>query len=304
MPLYIKFIHNSKAILPFLLTIISTIQATKNYLSDLKKAGKTIGFVPTMGALHKGHASLLEKAKTENNISVSSIFVNPLQFNDKKDLEKYPRNLEKDIEALKKTHCDMLFAPSAEEMYPASTGSRSAFTTPVYDPGPLGNVMEGKYRPGHFQGVCTVVKRLFDIIEPDKAYFGEKDFQQLTIIRHMVKSHRIPVELIACPTVREPDGLAMSSRNMLLTPDERKNAPHIYKVLSEVKEKGKNTPVSDLKNWAEKKISENPLFQLDYFEIIDSETLLPVSSWTGTKSIRACVAVKVGAVRLIDNMPL
>jgi pantoate--beta-alanine ligase len=293
------------------LDIFSTIQAAQNCLSTLKNDGKMIGFVPTMGALHMGHVSLLEKAKRENDISVSSIFVNPLQFNDKKDLERYPRSIENDIEKLKSANCDIFFAPSPEEMYgkdeqlkTKSERNTEQNSENFIDLGNLDKVMEGKYRPGHFNGVCVVVKKLFDIIEPNKAYFGEKDFQQLVIIKHMVKLLNIPVQIIPCPTLREESGLAMSSRNTLLTSEDRMNASHIFRILSEAKEKRKNTSVADLQKWVSENINENPSLQLDYFEIVNSETLLPVSSWEETKNMRACVAVKVGSVRLIDNIPI
>jgi pantoate--beta-alanine ligase len=293
------------------LDIFSTIQAAQNCLSTLKNDGRTIGFVPTMGALHMGHVSLLKKAKKENDLLVASIFVNPLQFNDIKDLEKYPRNLESDIEKLKSANCDILFAPSSEEMYgkdrqlKTKTESNTNQNLENFiDLGHLDKVMEGKYRPGHFNGVCIVVKKLFDIVEPNKAYFGEKDFQQLAIIKYMVKSLTISVQIIPCPTLREESGLAMSSRNTLLTSDERKNASHIFRILTEAKEKRKNTSVANLQKWVVENINEIAFFQLDYFEIVNFETLLPVSSWEETKNIRACVAVKVGAVRLIDNIPI
>jgi pantoate--beta-alanine ligase len=255
--------------------------------------------VPTMGALHKGHVSLLEKAKTENNNTVASIFVNPLQFNDIQDLKKYPRTPEKDIQLLEAAGCDILFSPSAEEMY-----GNDRIEKFEIDLGNLDKIMEGKSRPGHFQGVCVVVKRFLDILEPDKVYFGEKDFQQLAIIRYMVNLLSIPVSIISCPTVREPDGLAMSSRNVLLTPDQRKNASHIYKTLFQLKERKKDRSVTEMKKWAEDKIAENPFLQLDYFEIVNEETIQPVSSWQDAKNIRACIAAKVGTVRLIDNIQI
>lgn len=296
--------------------ILTTIQDTKNYLISLRKKGDTIGFVPTMGALHNGHISLLESAKRENDIVVASIFVNPLQFNDKKDLEKYPRTLEHDIEKLKSAQCDVVFTPSAKEMYPEAHpqplplgGEKSKSQVlpngedlrGAFDLGMLDKVMEGAHRPGHFQGVCVVVKKLFDIVEPTKAYFGEKDFQQLAIIEHMVKTLNIPVEIIPCPTVRETDGLAMSSRNALLTADERKNAAHIYKTLVDVKDT-KGT-IIQIKKWVANQINSNPFMQLEYFEIVNAETLMPYNSINEAKQLRACIAVKVGAVRLIDNIP-
>ena len=288
--------------------LFKTIQEVKNCLLKLKNEGRTIGFVPTMGALHRGHIALLERAKKENDIVTSSIFVNPLQFNDKKDLEKYPRTLDKDSEMLRSAHCDVVFAPSTNEMYhpspnpsPKGDGNK-AFAELNLALGTLDKVMEGTHRPGHFQGVCVVVKKLFDIIEPNKAYFGEKDFQQLAIIKHMVKVLNLPVQIISCPTVREADGLAMSSRNTLLTTDERKNAPLIFRTLTEVKKKWKDGRTEGWKDVVEKTINANPFLKLEYFEVVNSETLLPVSSWAETKGLRACIAVKAGSVRLIDNI--
>ncbi len=280
--------------------IFSTIKETRDCLINLKKEGKTIGFVPTMGALHRGHISLLEQAKKENDISVSSIFVNPTQFNDKKDLEKYPRTIEDDILKLKAAHCDVLFAPGVEEMYPSTLVKE-----PEIDLGNLGKVMEGKLRPGHFQGVCTVVKKLFDIVLPNKAYFGEKDFQQLAVIKYMVRILNIPVEIIPCPTFREADGLAMSSRNVFLNPDERKNVPLIYKTMMEAKLLNTNKTISELKKWVEEKVNENPFLKLEYFEIVNSETLqLITDTLLPISGCRACIAVKVGTIRLIDNIAL
>ena len=310
--------------------VFTTINEVKNCLISFKKEGKTIGFVPTMGALHRGHISLLERAKKENDVCVASIFVNPLQFNDKKDLEKYPKTLEKDSKMLKSAHCDVLFAPSSEEIYPPSPfhplsdsqetekgrKGESERSPLKFDLGNLDKIMEGKYRPGHFQGVCVVVKKLFDIIEPTKAYFGEKDFQQLAIIKHMVKELKIPVEIISCPTFREADGLAMSSRNTLLTKEERKNASLIFKTLQEVKEKtSPPTPllktgegrmnIASIKQWAKEKINKNPFLKLEYLEIVNSETLeLITDIRLPTLNLRACIAVKAGAVRLIDNIAL
>ncbi|MEK6615529.1 MAG: pantoate--beta-alanine ligase [Bacteroidota bacterium] len=307
--------------------LLTTIQDTKNYLISKRKKGETIGFVPTMGALHSGHISLLERAKRENGISVSSIFVNPLQFNDKKDLEKYPRTLEQDIEKLKSAQCDILFAPTVKEMYPKSTvplhpsegeNREEAFS---FFP-PLGDRedflftgMEGAYRPKHFQGVCVVVKKLFDIVEPTKAYFGEKDFQQLAIIKHIVKWLNLKVEIIPCPIVREADGLAMSSRNVFLTADERKNAAHIYMTLQGIRDKvvqsllrreNLQSPflnLKQIKKWVATKINSNPFMQLEYFEIVNAETFQPIANYRlPITNLRACIAVKVGAVRLIDNI--
>lgn len=264
-----------------------------------------------MGALHRGHISLLERAKRENDIAVASIFVNPLQFNDKKDLQKYPRTLEEDIEKLIQSRCDMLFSPSVEEMYPPPLSNSpqrgedmEVMLNKLFPPSGGfrgGEVMEGAHRPGHFQGVCLVVKKLFDIIEPAKAYFGEKDFQQLAIIKHMVKILQMPVVIIPCPTVREAEGLAMSSRNALLNSDERKNTSHIYKTLQGARDKERGT-IQELKKWVSYKINENPFLQLEYFEIVNSETLIPIQDWKESKNLQACIAVKVGTVRLIDNI--
>lgn len=281
-----------------------TIKETQNWLLNLKKQGKTIGFVPTMGALHQGHLSLIERSNNENDISVLSIFVNPLQFNEKSDLDKYPRTIKQDIDKLKSVHCDVLFAPSTEEIYPAQGLGGEEKQSPLYNLGGLDTLMEGLHRPGHFQGVCVVVKKLFDIIKPTKAYFGEKDFQQLVIIRHMVKTLELPVKIIPCPIVRESDGLAMSSRNVLLKAEERKNASQIYATLSSAKEKRKSSSVTDIKKWVEIQINKTPFLKLEYFEIVNSETLSPVQTWEEATCLRACVAVKAGAVRLIDNIAI
>ena len=259
-----------------------------------------------MGALHAGHVALLERAKKENGISIVSIFVNPLQFNDKKDLEKYPRTLETDLEKLKKAGCDIVFAPSENEMYPEKQAIEPATSNQQSESlnlGSLGTVMEGAHRPGHFQGVCVVVKKLFDIVEPTRAYFGEKDFQQFAIIKHMVNTLKIPVEIVPCPTVREHDGLAMSSRNMRLNAEERKNAALIPKLLFRIKTNKQKATITELKKWAEEVINSNPFLKLEYFEIANSETLQQVKSLK-EKNLRAFIAVKVGAVRLIDNIAL
>ena len=279
--------------------IFSSISELRNMLQSLRNQGKTIGFVPTMGALHHGHISLLERAKRENDVTVCSIFVNPLQFNDKKDLEKYPRTLEEDIHKLTSSHCNYLFSPSSEDIYSTPESKKI-----ILNLGLLDKVMEGAHRPGHFEGVCVVVKNLFEIVTPNKAYFGEKDFQQLAIIKYMVKTLKLPVEIIGCPTIRESDGLAMSSRNALLNTDERKNAAHIAQTLFEAKKHGKEKTIDEFKKWTTSRINENPFLTTEYFEIINSETLQPVSSWTNASNVRICVAVKIGSIRLIDNIAL
>lgn len=277
----------------------SLIKDLKKELSKERKKGKTIGFVPTMGALHEGHLSLIYRSKAENNITVCSIFVNPVQFNNKNDLELYPRNLAQDLKILEKTGCDLTFAPEVREMYPKGLPDQFGI-----DFGYLERTLEGKFRPGHFKGVAIVVKKLFDIVEPDKAYFGKKDYQQLLIIRQIVGRLQLPVEIVACETVREPDGLAMSSRNLLLTIGERKIAPVIYEVLCQVREKTGTIPVKEVKNWAIKKIQKNPKLIVEYFEIADNETLLPIVKWDQKEKAIACTAIYLGDVRLIDNIEL
>lgn len=262
----------------------------------LEKKGD-IGFVPTMGALHQGHLSLIKRAKEENDLVICSIFVNPTQFNDKKDLENYPRTEQRDLELLATAGCDAAFTPSIKEIYPIEDNS-------VFEFGSLDKVMEGSFRPGHFNGVALVVKRLFEIVKPKRAYFGQKDFQQLAIIRQLKEKLNLPVEIIGCPTVRESDGLAMSSRNMRLTEEERKSAASIPKVLFNAKKLYKEMSVSEIKQWAMEQLAKQPLLTPEYFEIVDSSSLQPIKSWSDTKECVACVAVKAGAVRLIDNMVL
>ena len=278
---------------------LTTILYLKEYLKTINNKSEFVGFVPTMGALHSGHLSLLEMARKECSLSVVSIFVNPLQFNDKKDLEKYPRTIERDSEMLEKAHCDILFIPTVTEIYPLQTIENIKI-----DLGFLDKTMEGAHRPGHFQGVCTVVKRLFDIIQPTKAYFGEKDFQQLSVIKHMVKELNIPIDIVSCPTMRESNGLAMSSRNMLLTPEEKNNASLIYKTLMEGKEKIQFEELKKVKQWTEYTINSNPFLQLEYFEVVNATTLRPIEVIEKGKKLRACIAVKVGSIRLIDNIDI
>ncbi len=278
---------------------LTTILDLKEYLKTINNKSEFVGFVPTMGALHSGHLSLLEMARKECSLSVVSIFVNPLQFNDKKDLEKYPRTIERDSEMLEKAHCDILFTPTVTEIYPLQTIENIKI-----DLGFLDKTMEGAHRPGHFHGVCTVVKRLFDIIQPTKAYFGEKDFQQLSVIKHMVKELNIPIDIVSCPTMRESNGLAMSSRNMLLTPEEKNNASLIYKTLMEGKEKIQFEELKKVKQWTEDTINSNPFLQLEYFEVVNATTLRSVEVIEKEKKLRACIAVKVGSIRLIDNIDI
>lgn len=276
--------------------IFYTIAETQNYLKAQQKAGKTIGFVPTMGALHAGHISLIESSKKENTITACSIFVNPTQFNNTEDLKKYPRTLETDCEMLANAGCDVVFAPSAEEMYPSLPKLK-------FDFGTLETVMEGKFRPGHFNGVGIVVSKLFNIIKPDKAYFGLKDLQQVAVIRQMVSDLSFDLEIIPCPTLREADGLAMSSRNMRLSAEARALAPHIHKLLTLAKEKLQGgTSAADTQAFAAEYFSNYPAFELEYLEIANFDTLEPIAQANTTGKTAICIAAFLGGVRLIDNV--
>ncbi|PIF06060.1 MAG: pantoate--beta-alanine ligase [Draconibacterium sp.] len=275
--------------------LVKTIQELQNYLKKLHTSGKKLGFVPTMGALHKGHLSLVECAVSDNHIVVVSIFVNPTQFNDSRDLQRYPRTLETDLKLLENSHCNIVFAPSVDEIYPEPDKRK-------FDFGSLETVMEGKHRPGHFNGVAQVVSRLFQIVQPDKAYFGLKDFQQLAIVRQLVKQLNIGTEIVPCPIVREESGLAMSSRNELLSPEERKNAALIYKTLSEAKKLTEHKSVKELTDWVKKTINKNPWLTVEYFEIVDAAQLQPVKSWDEEVAKVGCIAVFCGNIRLIDNI--
>jgi len=272
------------------------------YLRGQRADNKSIGFVPTMGALHDGHIQLVKRARAENSLAVVSIFVNPTQFNNPEDLEKYPRMEEADKILLIQAGCDALFMPPVSEIYSQAELDQNG---PGIDLGELDRVMEGRHRPGHFKGVVQVVSKLFDIVQPHKAYFGEKDFQQLTVIRELVRQTGSPVEIVACPTVREADGLAMSSRNMRLSPEERKAAPRISAVLFRVRQMAeRESSVKKLKDFAEAELRAEPLFTLEYFEIADAITLQPITSLHGRGNAVACVAVRLGKVRLIDNVIL
>ncbi len=274
--------------------IIETKKELEQTLKSYKNGGADIGFVPTMGALHAGHISLTERCCRENDVTVVSIFVNPTQFNDKNDLARYPRTLLEDVKKLEPVGCNVVFAPSAEEMYPEED-------TRTFDFGRLDKVMEGAHRPGHFNGVAQIVSKLFDIVQPDKAYFGEKDFQQLAIILRMTKMMNYPIQIIGCPIVREPDGLAMSSRNVLLTPQQRRNAPKIAETLFKSKEMIGKMPIDELKTFVIDQINNVPELQTEYFDIVDRDTLQSVVQY-GEQALQGCIAVRVGAVRLIDNI--
>ncbi len=277
--------------------VVKHINELQTILNDKRIEGLSIGFVPTMGALHEGHLSLVEKAGQETDFVVVSIFVNPTQFNDKGDLERYPRDLQKDVDLLTPTACGLVFAPEPEEIYPEPD-------TRQFDFGMLELVMEGKFRPGHFNGVAQVVSRLFDIVQPDKAFFGQKDFQQLAIINAMVRKLNLTVEIVPCPIVREMDGLAMSSRNMLLTPEQRQNSAHISATSFAAKNKIAELTVDQLCQWVIDRINENEYLNTEYFEIVNEITLLPVKSWDEPCTKVGCIAVHCGKIRLIDNITM
>jgi pantoate--beta-alanine ligase len=262
----------------------------------LKYKKKTIGFVPTMGALHEGHLALVNRAVNENDSCIVSIFVNPTQFNNATDFEKYPRNFERDVKLLKKTGCELIFAPESDQMY----CSEEINTRFKFDFEGLDTVMEGKFRPGHFNGVVQIVSKLFKFIQPDKAYFGEKDFQQLAVIHYMVKVMNFDIEIVDCPIIREPSGLAKSSRNERLTAEQRKNAVEISKVMFESRNFAAQLSPKELVRWVTNKINAVPDLEVEYFEIVNSVTLKPVVSWS--EPIIGCIAVFCGEVRLIDNI--
>lgn len=274
----------------------SKIVDTQTFLYQQKTNGLKIGFVPTMGALHEGHLELMRRAKQENDILVASIFVNPIQFNNKEDLKKYPRNLNRDAELLKSVGCDVLFAPGTKEMYPEGQISKS------YDFGDIEHVMEGSSRPGHFNGVGVVVSRLFEICIPHNAYFGEKDFQQLAIIKKLVDIENTRVNIVPCAIVREADGLAMSSRNVRLTDHEREIAPFIYQTLKMAKSSKDTLCPKKMKAFVLENFIDKIEFNVEYFEIADDTNLQPVKQWNEEVGSLGFIAVKLGKVRLIDNI--
>ena len=273
--------------------VVNTIEELKDVVFRIKSNGKSVGLVPTMGALHDGHLSLLKRAKKENEVVVCSIFVNPVQFNNPVDLEKYPRDVEGDLKLIS-PYVDVVFTPTAEEVFPEPPKE-------VYDFGKLDKVMEGAFRPGHFNGVGIIVKRLLDWTIPDKAYFGEKDYQQLVIIKHLVKQYQLKTQIVPCPIVREASGLAMSSRNQRLSLEDRMKAANIYRILTESLEL-KEAPVQEIKDFVINEINKIDGFKLDYFEIVDDMSLQPVEFKDLSTGIIGCIAVYVGEVRLIDNI--
>lgn len=280
----------------YLFTRVSNLQ---QFLLVQQQNGRSVGFVPTMGALHSGHLSLIAQSKAENDLTVCSIFVNPTQFNDPNDLARYPRNPVKDIEMLEGVGCDVVFLPSVHEIYPPDLD-----TTPQISLGQLDKVLEGEFRPGHFAGVVQVVKRLLDIVQPARLYMGQKDFQQFSIIRFMIRELHLPVQLVMGPTVREADGLAMSSRNVRLSETERSIAPAIYQSLARIKAALDTAPPPLLAEGEKQALTAAGL-RPEYLEIVDAETLLPVVTTPDkSRQIIACAAAWLGNVRLIDNMIL
>jgi pantoate--beta-alanine ligase len=274
--------------------IVYTAEALESRLSDVRDSGTTIGFVPTMGALHTGHMSLINRSLSECGFTVCSIFVNPVQFNDPGDFDKYPRTEEADLQMLEKEGCDLVFLPTVREVFPEPV-------TKVYDLGGLDSLMEGQGRPGHFQGVAKVVHRLFDMTKPDKAFFGMKDFQQLAIIKYLTRNLNLSIEIVPCATLREPDGLAMSSRNMRLGAPERKSATVIFNALLKAKDliqvRTPELASADL----EVLINRSPFMKTEYVSFVDTYTLKPVIAFEDHNSITCCIAAFCGQIRLIDN---
>lgn len=275
--------------------IVNSIQELKRYLAEERQHNKQIGFVPTMGALHNGHLSLVKRCVEENDVCVVSIFVNPTQFNDKNDLATYPRTLDKDNALLEPAGCDYVFAPTETEMYPEPD-------TRTFDFGTVSAVMEGARRPGHFNGVAQIVSKLFYTVEPDNAYFGEKDFQQIAVIRAMVKQLNIPVKINACPILREDDGLALSSRNVRLTPEQRQKAPLIARTLKESTNFTAGKSVQETIDYVVNTINADPVMRVEYYEIVDGITMESIKDWSDTEYAVGCITVYCGEVRLIDNV--
>lgn len=277
--------------------IVKTIKALNEKLFSARNSGKSIGLVPTMGALHAGHASLIRRSVSENDITVVSDFVNPTQFNDQNDLLRYPRNIDADCQLVESIGADYIFYPSVEEMYPEA--DTRTFSYP-----PIDSVMEGPRRPGHFNGVCQIVSKLFYAVNPDRAYFGEKDFQQIAVIKAMVADLKIPVTICPCPIVREADGLALSSRNALLSADERNLAVNISKILFASKEFALAHTIDETLAFVVDSINAHEGLEVEYYEIVDGDSLQKVSSWNDSESIVGCITVYCGQlpVRLIDNI--
>lgn len=275
--------------------VIKTVRELKQAVSELKQAGKVVGLVPTMGALHAGHMSLVDRARRENDVVVVSVFVNPTQFNNKEDLRTYPRTEEQDCRMLEAAGCDIVFMPTVEEIYPEPDNR-------VFDLGPVAEVMEGKFRPGHFNGVAQIVSKLFSFVTPDRAYFGEKDFQQIAVIRRMVELEGFKLEIVACPIKREDDGLALSSRNVRLTPEQRKIAPNIAKVMAESCIFAQLHTVAETIQYVVSNVNRFPFMEVEYYEIVDGYTLQAINDWADADYVVGCITVYCGDVRLIDNI--
>ena len=277
--------------------LVSTIADLQAELSQVRAEGKSVGLVPTMGALHEGHASLVRRSVAENDVTVVSVFLNPTQFNDKNDLAKYPRTLEADCALLEACGATFVFAPSVEEIYPEPDTRQFSYP-------PTDSVMEGAFRPGHFNGVCQIVSKLFMMTNPDRAYFGEKDFQQIAVIRRMVDDLGFPLQIVPCPVIREEGGLAMSSRNTLLTPEERKTANHIYQTLKESKAWAGSESVQTVHDRVAEAIDRVPGLRVQYFSIVDGKSLADVASWDESDDIVGCITVFCGSqpIRLIDHI--
>ncbi len=273
--------------------VVTSVRELRDELSCVDPQG--VGFVPTMGALHAGHRSLVECARRENATVVVSVFVNPTQFNDKNDLKHYPRTPEADARLLEAAGADFVLMPSVEEIYPEED-------TRVFDFGQIDKVMEGATRPGHFNGVAQVVSRLFDIVRPARAYFGEKDFQQIAVIKAMVRQLNLPVDIVECPIVRGEDGLALSSRNTLLDAPHRAVAPHIYAVLRASVEKSHELTPAELEKWVVAEVERNELLKVIYYRSVDALTMQAVAAWSDAERIQGCIAVQAGDIRLIDNI--
>lgn len=277
------------------MNIYKTAEELRSFVTEERKQGHRIAFVPTMGALHEGHLSLVRRALKENDCCIVSVFVNPTQFNNPRDLETYPRTLDADSHLLASIGTTALFAPEVETIYPEPD-------TRVFHVGAVAEVMEGKYRPGHFNGVMQVVSRLFDLVQPDCAYFGEKDFQQIAVLRAMAREIKSPVEIIACPIVREEDGLARSSRNTLLSEEGRAQAPNIYRILSESRTWCQELSPKAVIERATQLLDAIPTLRVEYFEIVDADTLQPITRWEDSPKPHGCITVYCGEVRLIDNI--
>lgn len=275
--------------------VVKTISELKSLISGYKQENKTVGLVPTMGALHAGHKSLVDRARKENDIVVVSVFVNPTQFNNKQDLATYPRTEERDCALLEAAGCDEVFMPAVEEVYPEPDNRQ-------FDLGAVAEVMEGAHRPGHFNGVAQIVSKLFGFVEPDRAYFGEKDFQQIAVIRKMVQLEGFKLQIVACPIKREDDGLALSSRNVRLTAEQRQLAPNIYRVLKESCNFAKSHTVAETEKFVVDSLNALPQMEVEYYSIVDALTMQPVSDWADADSITGCITVYCGEVRLIDNI--